>query len=545
MHAIGPARRVTAVVLAAAVGTLAPGVTAPALAQPSVPPEQGGYYAEPPPVDGSMFPPASTAPDQNYEKHIGCVTRAELDDNVVLPNKPWGQQYLQIEEAQKLARAATGYAGKHSDGTPVKVAVIDTGVTQHPFFQGRVESGADYVKNVTPPGPGLEDCDGHGTEVAGIIAANSTDPEVGFTGVAPDATIVSIRQSSQNYKPAEEPAAPTEPEKSNEPAKPGDDAEQSGDDSQPAEGDQPNALRGPDQLIAPGTAPSQDGPGRQQGEAEAAGTVDTLAQAVAYAAKVDGVEVINISINNCRPANGLITDSEKRLQAAVNDAVRRDVVVVSAAGNTGETCKQNDQLDPDLPQSIVTPPWFSENVLSVAAIDQTGSVADFSVHGPWVSVAAPGTDIISLDPAAGSDKLANRTVEGSGDPMPIKGTSFAAPYVSGVVALVRAKFPDLSAREVMNRIKSTAQHPAAPGGRDNFVGHGVINPVAALTATVPEEEGITPAKPVQLPSDLPPSHEGDQTPMIVAFAGAGGGLVALIITLFVVHTVRRNRTDVT
>lgn len=214
MHATGPARRVTAVLLAATIGTLAPGVTAPsALAQPSIPPEQGGHYAEPPQVDGGMFPPLSASPDKNYEKHIGCVTRAELDDNVVLPNKPWGQQYLQIEEAQKLARAATGYAGKRSDGEPVKVAVIDTGVTQHPFFQGRVESGGDYVKNVTPPGPGLEDCDGHGTEVAGIIAANPTDPEIGFTGVAPDAHVVSIRQSSQNYKPADEPAAPKEPAK--------------------------------------------------------------------------------------------------------------------------------------------------------------------------------------------------------------------------------------------------------------------------------------------------------------------------------------------
>ncbi|WP_116041499.1 type VII secretion-associated serine protease mycosin [Amycolatopsis palatopharyngis] len=532
VRATSPARRLTALLLAAGIGALTPGVTAPvALAQPSVSADDGGHYAEPPAVDGGMFPAPSNQPDKNYVQEIGCVRRAELDDNVVLPNKPWGQQYLRIEDAQKLARSATGgYAGKYSNGKPVKVAVIDTGVTPHPFFQGRVEPGADYVKNV-PPGPGLEDCDGHGTEVAGIIAANPTNPEIGFTGVAPDASIVSIRQSSQNYKPAKETAAP--PSTAEEPA--------SGEGDKPEDGGGGQPGGGSDQLIAPGTGPAQDSPGRQQGEADAAGTVDTLAQAVAFAAKVPGVKVINISINNCRTANGMITDPERRLQAAVADAYLRDIVVVAAAGNTGDTCKQNDQLDPDVPRSIVTPPWFSEHVLSVAAIDQTGGVADFSVHGPWVSVAAPGTDIISLDPAKDSDKLANRTVEGNGEPTPIQGTSFAAPYVSGVVALVRAKFPDLKAEAVINRIKSTAQHPAAPGGRDNFVGHGVINPVAALTATVPEEEGMAAAQPVQLPSDLPPSHEGDQTPMIVAFAGAGGGLVALFITLFVVHTARRNR----
>jgi membrane-anchored mycosin MYCP len=160
-----------------------------------------------------------------------------------------------------------------------------------------------------------------------------------------------------------------------------------------------------------------------------------------------------------------------------------------------------------------------------------------------VSVAAPGTQVISLDPAAGSTGLANLTIEGNAAPAEIQGTSFAAPYVAGVAALVRAKYPTLDARAVMHRITSTAQHPAAPGGRDNFVGYGVINPRAALTASVASEEGIPPAKAVQLPSDLPPLNSKDWTPMIVALAGAGGGLVALLITLFVVHTVRRNRPE--
>jgi membrane-anchored mycosin MYCP len=138
--------------------------------------------------------------------------------------------------------------------------------------------------------------------------------------------------------------------------------------------------------------------------------------------------------------------------------------------------------------------------------------------------------------------LANRTIEGNGAPSEIQGTSFAAPYVAGVVALVRAKYPYLSARKVMTRVLSTAQHPAAPGGRDNFVGYGVINPMAALTASVTEADNLPSIRPVQLPSDMPPVAHKDWTPMVVALAGAGGGLIALLITLFVVHTVRRSRS---
>jgi membrane-anchored mycosin MYCP len=487
--------RATGLLLVVGIGGLVPAAnTLPAWAQQSstTPAGPGSYYATPPTTIGPV-PPDTSAPPRPYTKTKQCVQRS-LGQNVDIKEKPWGQQYLQIEEAQKIVRAAT------PDGTAgggIKVAVIDTGVSKHPYFQGRLEAGGEYVAH-TSNGDGLEDCDGHGTEVAGIIAAKPpADADIGFTGVAPDATIVSIRQSSQNYA-----------EKTD---------------------------------TSGGTQPGQTGNGRQQAQDGSAGNLESLAQAVVHAVN-KGVQVINMSVDNCRPANGQITEGEAQLQAAVHYAVTSNVVVVAAAGNTSTDCAQNDQPDPNQPKNIVTPPWFSKDVLSVAAIDNTGGVAPFSVNGPWVSVAAPGTDIISLDPAAGSTGLANLTIENNAE-SPIQGTSFAAPYVAGVVALVRAKYPKLDALAVMHRITSTAQHPAAPGGRDNFVGYGVINPMAALTASVPSEEGIPPAKAVQLPADLPPPNGKDWTPMIVALAGAGGGLVALLITLFVVHTVRRNRPE--
>ncbi|WP_409489777.1 S8 family serine peptidase [Amycolatopsis sp. cmx-11-12] len=526
---LGLAGRTGTVLLAAGIGVLSPAsVALPAWAQQSsVPADAGGYYATPPPVDTSKKPADEGKPDKNYEQKTQCVQRSKLGgDQVDIKNRPWGQEYLQIEKVHQLMRGATGSVGKD-----IKVAVIDTGVTAHPYFGGRVESGGDYV--ATPNGgkaPGLEDCDGHGTEVAGIIAANPPDASIGFRGVAPDATILSIRQSSQNYEEAEKKEPP--PNTASNSAPP---ASSNNPGSQLPPSSQGNGAVGG---AADGTAPGQDKGGRQQEQGKTAGTLKTLAQAVVRA--VDkGAKVINMSVDNCRPATGGITEPEQRLQAAVNYAVGRDVVVVAAAGNVGDKCLQNDQPDPKSPKMIVTPPWFADDVLSVAAIDDTGGVAGFSVNGPWVSVAAPGTKIISLDPAEGSSSLANLTIEGNGEPGAIQGTSFAAPYVAGVAALVRAKFQGLSAREVMNRIKATAQHPAAPGGRDNFVGFGVIDPIAALTAIVPSEADK--AKPVQLPGDLPPANDRDPAPMIVALAGTGGGLVALLVTLFVVHSVRRNR----
>ena len=59
--------------------------------------------------------------------------------------------------------------------------------------------GGDYVFT----GDGTDDCDGHGTIVAGIIGAPKTPTDgAGFGGVAPDATIIGIRQSSVKFAPA-------------------------------------------------------------------------------------------------------------------------------------------------------------------------------------------------------------------------------------------------------------------------------------------------------------------------------------------------------
>jgi membrane-anchored mycosin MYCP len=472
-------------VLAVTLLLAVPAATAPAIAasQPQVEPtdttapdgsdQQGQGLAAPPPLPPDYPVPRDTGkPDHPYVQKTLCVSSG--GSTVELKTKPWAQTMLRFDE---LSRFATG-AGQ-------TVAVIDTGVSPHEYLGKRLIGGGDYV---SAKDNGLKDCDGHGTEVAGIIAANPRRPDIGFRGIAPGAKILSIRQSSGNFK---------------------------FDDQK----DRRNSV-------------------------DAAGNLGTLAMAIRRAAD-SGATVINMSVDSCRPASrGPITEAEREVQAALRYAVEvKDVVPVASAGNKGEfNCTEQNSADPNNPTFIVTPPWFSDYVLSVAAMDDQGNVADFSIQGPWVSVAAPGTKIISLDPA-NPQGLANQTISGQGQVSQIQGTSFAAPYVSGLVALVRDRYKDLDAKQVMNRIKETASHPAAAGGHNSRVGYGMINPIGALTTMIPSEDGIANDTAVNVPFKLPPADERDWAPEKVAMIGAGGGVALLLLTLFVVHTVRRNRRE--
>lgn len=93
-----------------------------------------------------------------------------------------------------------------------------------------------------------------------------------------------------------------------------------------------------------------------------------------------------------------------------------------------------------------------------------------------MGIAAPGVDIVS-------------TVPGDGQ-CTDNGTSFAAPYVAGVVALMRAKYPDWTAAQIIARIEQTAERSV--NGRDAFVGWGVVDPVRALSGDDAPQDAPTP-----------------------------------------------------
>src|SRR5690606_10996103 len=197
-RARGGARRASALLLTAAIGATVAGLPAlPASAQSA---------DWTPPVDSGLPSPASLrsdSPPENYQKSTECVAAAELDEVEQLRNAPWGQQYLRLDEVHRMMEAQG-----MQPGAGQTVTVIDTGVWDgHPYFNGRVEGVLDLVNQETDYGPGVLDCDGHGTEVAGIIGAK-TPSDVGFTGVAPNVKIKSIRQSSEAYEKVEEEETP-------------------------------------------------------------------------------------------------------------------------------------------------------------------------------------------------------------------------------------------------------------------------------------------------------------------------------------------------
>ena len=104
----------------------------------------------------------------------------------------------------------------------------------------------------------------------------------------------------------------------------------------------------------------------------------------------------------------------------------------------------------------------------------------------------------------------------------LNGTSFAAPWVAGLAALVRERFPQLTASQVVDRILATARRPA--GGRSALqVGRGVIDPMAALT-TVPDVVKPDPAEAASAPlpgtTARPGSSPSDGGPLLLLVAAA-------------------------
>ncbi|MGW6534951.1 type VII secretion-associated serine protease mycosin [Streptomyces sp. NPDC055051] len=314
------------------------------------------------------------------------------------PNKkyegrPWSLQRVQLDELWA-----------QSTGRNVRVAVIDTGVdVRNPQLAKAVDAKAGI--NLIPKSAkdangykikrgkenGTTDTVGHGTKVAGIIAARPAGG-TGFVGLAPDATIIPI----------------------------------------------------------------------QQNDADGNGTTTTLAAAIRHAI-AKKAHVINISQDTANAVK-----PTPLLEQAVQAALDQEIVVVASAGNDG------------LGGNVkATYPASYKGVLAVAASDRNNERAPFSQSGDFVGVAAPGVDMISTVPGGGH--------------CADNGTSFSAPYVAGLAALVKSKHMDWTQEQVVAQIQQTAERSVA--GHDRLVGWGVADPVRALT----EDE-----KPIEKPV----AHEG-------------------------------------
>lgn len=415
------------------------------------------WAISPPEVDPNFAPPpGSTGPETPMSQRGECVTTGVTQ----------GFDAAAVPAAQSMLNLAGAW--RFSRGEGQTVAVIDTGVQPGPRLPN-VDGGGDYVANTD----GLTDCDGQGTLVAGIIAGQPGAD--GFSGVAPAARVLSIRQTSAMYAPA---------------------------------------------------TPAEDQDGQRAGIA-----IDALARAVVHAAD-EGARVINISSITCVGPDSTI--DQNPLGAALRyAAVERDVVIVAAAGNVGPSggglaCQSNPG-DWAGVTSVSVPSSWQQYVLSVGSLTAEGQPSPFTMAAPWVGIAAPGQDIVSISNSPDGG-LADGLPDNRGGLAPINGSSYASAYVSGVAALVRSRFPDMPARDVVERLTGTASNGAQTPS--NLVGAGTVDPVAALTWQLPapgDDDVVT-----QIAAPVVPEPV-DQRPRNIALGGTAALVLLVGATAMAVH----------
>ncbi|SCL35795.1 type VII secretion-associated serine protease mycosin [Micromonospora pallida] len=236
-----------------------------------------------------------------------------------------------------------------------------------------------------------------------------------------------------------------------------------------------------------------------------------LPEGIRYA--VDhGAKVINIS--NGGPS------TSPALDEAVRYAQSRDVVVVAAAGNA----EQGD--------TGVLYPARLPGVIAVGATDRNGETWSGGTRGEQLAITAPGVDI-STTAGRWSDLT-------EGGYVTVDGTSAAAPLVAGAAALIRSRYPQASAADVVNRLVSTARD-VGPPGRDDRYGFGRLDLVRALTAEVPSADvnplGSTPGAEAAEPAAE--ERDGVDLGLVVPVVIALLVVVALVVLVVVLVVVRR------
>lgn len=272
-------------------------------------------------------------------------------------------------------------------GDGVRLALIDSGINaDHEDFQGvDIEQGYNVIEQNTD----TSDRFGHGTVVAGIIAANSHNG-IGITGICDGVTIVPIKCFDSSTT-----------------------------------------------------------------------NVRHVVEGIYRAVDDFQCDVINLSL-------GVSADMQA-LREAVDYAVSKGVIIISAVGNNGNTA----------PTQLLYPAAY-DNVIGVGAYGHNGEICSFSHINNSVFVTAPGEDLYSLD--------AN-TTDGY---RVVSGTSFAAAQVSALAVLVKAYDKQITATQFQELLKTSAQD-AGPTGYDLSYGYGMISIPRLLQAlsALPEYRDIT------------------------------------------------------
>jgi len=180
---------------------------------------------------------------------------------------------------------------------------------------------------------------------------------------------------------------------------------------------------------------------------------DTVA-AINYVVANDKADIISMSLGTGDPYLYKGKNCDRvypAMTSAIKNANAKGVTVVAAAGNDGT--------------SGVGLPGCITNVITVGAVDSTGSPAYFTSTGRSV-------DVVALGVGDYSTKMGGEYGTGSG-------TSFSTPVVAGVVALMIDKDSDLSPKQIQEALRNTAVDVGGDGF-DRTTGYGIVDAVAAI-----------------------------------------------------------------
>ena len=294
------------------------------------------------------------------------IKYVEEDAKVQITSKPSQPQQPPQQITWGVERVNATLAWNNSTGKNVKIAVLDTGISNsHPDLT--VSGGINLVGKLK--NNKWNDDNGHGTHVAGIIAARNNT--IGVVGVAPDAQLYAVKVL----------------------------------------------------------------------DAYGSGYISDVIEGIDWAVQ-NNMDVVSMSL-------GTATYSQALNDTSAN-AYNAGIILVAAAGNSGDGNLSTDD--------VLYPAKF-DSVIAVSAIDYNNITPVWSADGTEVELAAPGVDIYSA-------WLNGGYVNASG-------TSMAAPFVSGVAALIKSKNLSMTPQEIRHTLDYNAIDLGDPG-RDRIYGFGLV-----------------------------------------------------------------------
>ena len=215
------------------------------------------------------------------------------------------------------------------------------------------------------------------------------------------------------------------------------------------------------------------------------GSAYDMRQGIRYAAGLSNdygvtpskhADIINLSLGG--------TGSSVAEQSLINEVRAKGIIVIAAAGNENRS----------IPLSY---PAAYNGVVSVSAVNISGSKASYSNFGSYIDVAAPGGDSGDVNGDGYPDSIVSTGGDDSSGSIRegytlMAGTSMASPHVAGVAALMKAVRPKLSPAEFDTLLAAgKITNDIGDPGKDDKFGHGLINAFKAVAAAKELEGGVS------------------------------------------------------